>query len=262
MSAIILRDEIVHYEVLGRGRPIIFIHDWVGSWRYWIPSMQSASISFRAYALDLWGFGDTAKNPNYYSIEQQVGLLDEFLAEMGIGKVALVGHGLGAVIALLYAGRNPQFVDRMIIASLAAKRAHIHERFQVASPAELAHWLISPNEANSPAKAEAAKADPKAILLSLSNLNDIDLTTILENSRTPTLLVHGKNDPAIDHSPADWGSRLPDKAHQILFDTSGHFPMLDEPSKFNRLLADFLSLPSGESPRQLQLKEEWKRRIR
>ena len=30
MSAIILRDEIIHYEVLGRGRPVIFLHDWVG----------------------------------------------------------------------------------------------------------------------------------------------------------------------------------------------------------------------------------------
>ena len=65
MSAIILRDEIVHYDVLGRGRPLLFLHDWVGSWRYWIPTMQAASTSFRAYALDLWGFGDTAKKTNY-----------------------------------------------------------------------------------------------------------------------------------------------------------------------------------------------------
>jgi len=55
---------------------------------------------------------------------------------------------------------------------------------------------------------------------------------------------------------------LPESAHFILFDGSGHFPMLDEPAKFNRLLADFLSLVSGESPRQLQLKEEWRRRVR
>jgi hypothetical protein len=38
--------------------------------------------------------------------------------------------------------------------------------------------------------------------------------------------------------------------------------MLDEPSKFNRLVADFLALNSGESPENLQIKEEWKRRIR
>jgi len=45
-------------------------------------------------------------------------------------------------------------------------------------------------------------------------------------------------------------------------ENSGHFPMLDESSSFNRLLTDFLTLGSGESPRQLQLKEEWKRRVR
>ncbi|HEX9028502.1 MAG TPA: alpha/beta fold hydrolase, partial [Anaerolineales bacterium] len=61
MSVIVIQDQIVHYEILGRGRPLIFLHGWVGSWRYWIPSMQAASVSFRTYAVDLWGFGDTAK---------------------------------------------------------------------------------------------------------------------------------------------------------------------------------------------------------
>lgn len=55
MSAILLDREIVHYEVLGRGRPILFLHGWVGSWRYSIPVMQATSVSFRTYALDLWG---------------------------------------------------------------------------------------------------------------------------------------------------------------------------------------------------------------
>jgi hypothetical protein len=38
--------------------------------------------------------------------------------------------------------------------------------------------------------------------------------------------------------------------------------MLDDAIKFNRLLTDFLALESGLSPRELQLKEEWKRRVR
>jgi hypothetical protein len=38
--------------------------------------------------------------------------------------------------------------------------------------------------------------------------------------------------------------------------------MLDETSKFNRLLTDFLALDSGVSPRDLQMKEEWRRRVR
>jgi hypothetical protein len=50
--------------------------------------------------------------------------------------------------------------------------------------------------------------------------------------------------------------------HQIHREGAGHFPMLDDSLKFNRLLTDFLALESGLSPRELQLKEEWKRRVR
>jgi hypothetical protein len=50
--------------------------------------------------------------------------------------------------------------------------------------------------------------------------------------------------------------------HQVVLEGSGHFPMLDENQKFNRLMTDFLALESGDSPRELQLKEEWKRRVR
>ena len=103
MSAIILDGRIVHYEVLGRGRPVIFLHGWVGSWRYWVPAMQTAAMSFRAYAIDLWGFGDTAHDKACYTLAEQVKLLDRFMNEMGIGKVALVGHGLGALAAILFA---------------------------------------------------------------------------------------------------------------------------------------------------------------
>lgn len=46
------------------------------------------------------------------------------------------------------------------------------------------------------------------------------------------------------------------------FVESGHFPMIDEPSKFNRLLSDFLNLEAGESPHHLQIKDKWKRRVR
>jgi pimeloyl-ACP methyl ester carboxylesterase len=74
--------------------------------------------------------------------------------------------------------------------------------------------------------------------------------------------VYGQGDPAVTMPPVEKSIFLPEHIHQIIFEQSGHFPMLDETSKFNRLLADFLSLSSGDSPRQLQLKEEWKRRVR
>ena len=262
MSAIILRNETVHYEVLGRGKPLIFIHGWVGSWRYWIQAMQAASVSYRAYALDLWGFGDSAKRREHYSLEQQLNLLDKFIDELGIGKIALVGHGLGAVIAWLYVARNPSGVDRAVGISVPQNPEAISPRLRSASPAELADWLLGRSAATEPVRVEAPKTDPLAIQTSLTDLQDFDLNGLTLNLPIPYLWVHGQNDPAVQ--PPDPGriAAIPEQAHFIPFEQSGHYPMLDEASKFNRLLDDMLSLDSGASPRQLQLKEEWKRRVR
>lgn len=262
MSAVILQDEIVHYEVLGRGRPVFFLHDWIGSWRYWIPSMQATSLSFRAYALDLWGFGDTSKNPSYYSIEQQVGLMEEFVNNLGIGKIALVGHGLGAVIAMLYASRHPEGVDRVMTIGMPFGEDRINSRLRLNSPSELASWLLGRSPAAEAAYVDAPKADHKAILLSLTSLQGVELACLPHQLATACLLVHGGNDPLIETPNSNHVEELPEESQFIIFEKSGHFPMLDEPGQFNRLLVDFLSLESGQSPRQLQLKEEWKRRVR
>jgi len=262
MSAIILQDELVHYEVLGRGKPIIFIHGWVGSWRYWIPSMQAASGEFRTYALDLWGFGDTAKDSERYLLKNQQELLDSFLNEMGIGKIALIGHGLGAIVALMFAEKYPQYVDRIMAIGLPLESNLINDRFQNNSPIELAEWLLGDTPESQAARAEAPKADQAAITQTITDLDALEIIKITDRLTTPCLLVYGANDPAIDIADQDILAGLPSHIHHITFNRSGHFPMLDQPNKFNRLMSDFLTLTSGESPKELQLKEEWKRRVR
>jgi pimeloyl-ACP methyl ester carboxylesterase len=262
MSAVILQDEIVHYEVLGRGRPLFFLHGWVGSWRYWIPTMQAASISYRAYAIDFWGFGDSAKNPARYSIPQQVGLVNDFMDKLGIGKIALIGHGLGAIVALNFTAQYPASVDRIMAVGLPMDESMLNPRLRTSPPAELADWLLGRLPAAEAARAEAPKADALAISGSLDDLDLYDWVHLSGRVTTPCLFVNGSNDPAVSAPQVDDLNSFPDQDHQITFEQSGHFPMLDETSKFNRLMVDFLALPAGESPRQLQLKEEWKRRVR
>jgi pimeloyl-ACP methyl ester carboxylesterase len=262
MSAITYQSEIIHYEVLGRGRPLLFLHDWVGSWRYWIPAMQTASISFRAYAIDMWGFGDTSKNAEYYPIAQQAALIDGFMEHMGIGKLALIGHGLGAVVALAFATSKPNLVDRVMITGYPLQESSVNPRLRTSPPIELVDWLLGRAPEAEPVRLETAKADPQAIQTSLDDLQKTNLVDLFMKMPLPCLLVHGLNDPIIEIPPQENLTSLPERSHYIIFDQSGHYPMLDEATKYNRLLSDFLALPSGESPIQLQLKEEWKRRVR
>jgi pimeloyl-ACP methyl ester carboxylesterase len=252
---------MVHYEVIGRGRPIIFVHGWVGSWRYWMSALQAASTGYRAYALDLWGFGETARESTRYTVDRQIELLDHFLNEMGIGRVALVGHGLGGVLSLMYASRFPNIVDRVMAISCPLEFASLNQRLRTAPPAELAEWLLARTPDGDAARTDAAKADPLALAASFENPDAFNLGSRFYMGRTPVLLVYGQTDPAISVPQLD-PSLMPELLHSISLDGSGHFPMLDENQRFNRLLTDWLALGSGESPRDLQLKEEWRRRVR
>jgi pimeloyl-ACP methyl ester carboxylesterase len=263
MSVILLDNKIVHYEVLGRGRPTIFLHGWVGSWRYWVPAMQAASMSYRAYAFDLWGFGDTAHDPSRYSLDQQALLLDRFLQEMGIGKVALIGHGLGAITAILYAQKHPDVVDRLMAVDMPLDAGSVATRLRTAvSVADLSDWLLGKDQVTEPARIDAPKADLRAIEMSMDGLGALNFLPFLDATLTPCLIVHGQNDPAVQTLEYERVMAMTDLVHQIVLENSGHFPMLDVGPKFNRLMMDFLALDSGESPRDMQLKDEWKRRVR
>lgn len=263
MSAIIIDDKMLHYEVLGRGRPVIFLHGWVGSWRYWVPAMQAAAMSFRAYALDLWGFGDSSKDITSYSLEKQTALVQGFLDEMGIGKVALIGHGLGALVSTLFARKYPAMVDRLMVISIPFEVKAVSPRLRnPASPADLVDWLLAKDPLTDPVRLDASKADPQAITVSLNSLDAMSILPLMDSFTTPCLVVHGQSDPAVEMTDYERIMAMPETVHQVILEESGHFPMLDESPRFHRLMADFLALESSESPRQLQLKEEWKRRVR
>ena len=263
MSAILLDKTIIHYEALGRGRPIVFLHGWVGSWRYWISSMQVASTSFRAYALDLYGYGDTTHDPLNYSLAKQAALVSRFLDELGIGKIAIVGHSLGALVGFYFATQQPASVDRIMAVNCPLDFNSINSRLKIASPAgELVDWLSDHSTESVSALSDASKADPRALTAAMNSFQTDGLFTTLRGTQMPCLLVYGENDAAIQVPEVESTESFGLNLHQINLEDSGHFPMVDGTARFNRLLTDFLALDSGLSPRELQLKEEWKRRVR
>jgi pimeloyl-ACP methyl ester carboxylesterase len=116
MSAINVSGDLVHYEVLGRGRPVILVHGWLGSWRYWVPIMRQLQLRYRVYAVDLFGFGDSGKNPQKYPVNQQVVLLDEFMKQLGVPKAAVLAHGFGTQVVAEFARQYPERVARVLMA--------------------------------------------------------------------------------------------------------------------------------------------------
>jgi pimeloyl-ACP methyl ester carboxylesterase len=262
---IIIDNGLVHYEAIGRGRPVIFLHGWLGSWRYWMPTMEAISDRHRTYAFDLWGYGDSDHNPQRYDIESYVSLLEQFVDNMGLSQssFSIVGHALGAAIALLFASRFPKAVQdglRILAVSTPIGANAVDRRLTSGGGSLLDRVLGRRAAAEYPeVDLEAQKSDPNAVAFSARSITNLDLGRVLERLDLPLLLVHGEKDPFISPPEPDQ-MRLSDKnVKPISLSDSKHFPMLDEAPKFQRLLKDFLEA-RPEDLSSLALKEEWRRR--
>lgn len=104
--------------------PLVFIHGFganLNQWRYNLPVLsQDRSV----YALDLLGFGDTAKASTLYAADLWAAQVADFIDQVVGRSVLLVGHSLGALVALTVAHHHPEWVDRlaMVTLPLAAAR--------------------------------------------------------------------------------------------------------------------------------------------
>jgi pimeloyl-ACP methyl ester carboxylesterase len=221
-----------------------------------------AATSSSAYALDLFGFGDTARDPAAYSLEQQAALVGGFLDEMGIGRIALVGHGLGALVGLSFAGLHPSRLARIMAIAMPLDPLSVDGRLRSSNPAELLDLLAGRSAHAADALGDASETDPRALMLTPDVAQIHGAFAALHEADIPCLLVYGANDPLFRPPSPEHTMTFGSNVHQVVLADCGHFPMLDSPDAFHRLLLDFLAMEQGISPRQLRPKEEWRRRLR
>jgi pimeloyl-ACP methyl ester carboxylesterase len=261
MSAIVIGGGLIHYEAFGDGEPILFIHGWLGSWRYWMRTMEALASDYRTYALDLWGFGDSDKSKERYSVTDYTTLIHDFMDQLGIAKASLVGHSLGAVVALHFATEYPALVSRLAIVSLPVTPNAINGRLRdFSSNSVLTKMFWWRQITHKEVQQEADKMATNVIALSVQSTLEIDARALIERIHKPTLVIYGEKDSVIDPEPSRILNGERHSLRPIGLAESRHFPMLEEANKFNRLIKDFLE--AGDDLSVLELKEEWKRRTR
>ena len=138
MSSIVTTEGIVHYEMDGRGEPVVLLHGWINSWDVWRETMihiasgdfsiensaagaKRASTRFKVYALDFWGFGESANGASGghdgqpYKLDAYVSMVDQFMEIMGIQRAPIIGHSMGGTVALKIALLHPERVRKAAI---------------------------------------------------------------------------------------------------------------------------------------------------
>ncbi|UCG24158.1 MAG: alpha/beta fold hydrolase [Chloroflexota bacterium] len=262
MSITTIDGHLVHFEAYGRGRPILFVHGWLGSWRYWWPTMQALSNHHRSFAFDLWGYGDSSKDIGNYTLESYVGMLSSFADKLGVVRpFNIVGHSLGAAIALRYAKLEPESVERMALVTMPLSGDHVNGQLTGSPPSTLLDQAKSKFGAFPEVLMALKKTNAAALDGSASQFRKVNLADQLQELTCPTLLIFGARDTIVKRPETIFAKNCPSGSRRycVSLDGCSHFPMLEQPAVFNRLLKEFLN-HNGED--DLAPKNYWQRRTR
>ena len=258
MSSITTDQGIVHYEVFGRGRPVILLHGWLGSWGVWQETMTFLGQSYRTYALDFWGFGESGKKRDSYAVSDFVRLVDQFMEQLGIVRAPLVGHSMGGTVSLAAAIQYPERVSRVTVIGspiMGSSLAVLLKLAAIRPIAILVHnlmWALklgirvySPivtrdRRWSSMMDRDLSRTTLESFLHSIASLRETDLRPNLTQIKVPTMGIYGYRDVIVD--PGQWKPLLEGIPHARVErpKNAGHFPMLDEPTYFMETVKEFL----------------------
>ena len=105
-----------HLRTAGDNGPeMILLHGWPQTSYCWRHLLDAFADRFRMIAPDLRGMGDTAKPESPYDKATVASDIWAIMDERGITKTVLLGHDIGARVAIRMALDHPDRIDRLII---------------------------------------------------------------------------------------------------------------------------------------------------
>ncbi len=258
MSSITTDQGIIHYEVLGHGRPVILLHGWLGSWGLWQESMAYLSQFYRTYALDFWGFGESGKKRDSYAIQDFVLLVDQFMERLGIDQAPLVGHSMGGTVSLSVAAQFPHRTPKVVVISSPIVGSSLSLPLKLAGNQFVSALLFkmmwafraglkiaAPTLCSDPNFPEMISRDLTSTTVdsfsrSISSLRRTDLRPLLPNLKIPIMGMYGDRDNLLDPRQRQILLNGVPHAKIVRWQNARHFVMLDEPKDFKEKLKSFL----------------------
>ena len=269
-----VRGVIVRYAVAGEGPAVLLVHGLASSMITWYCNMEAiAEAGFTAIAIDLPGYGDSAL-PRDVGYEPRNGarFLADFCDELRIDRFSVVGNSAGGLIAGLAALEYPDRVDKVALVAAAGLGRRVSWPLRIITVPVLGELIYKPHRISTTAVVKRIFFRPPAFLDDIlpemlrvrclphaprvmlesvrSGVNLLGLRRQhnilhrLRNSRAPLLAVWGEEDLVIPPVKAEDVQRALPRSTVHVLPECGHWPHMEKPEEFNRILTRFLSQPS------------------
>jgi proline iminopeptidase len=123
---------LIYYKILGRGEPLMIVHGGPGaSHDYFLPYLLPLMRHNKLIFIDERGSGRSEKleNPSGYTVENMADDVEAVRQALGLGKVSLLGHSYGGVLAQAYALKYQNNLSHLILASTFCSTSALNEVF-------------------------------------------------------------------------------------------------------------------------------------
>ena len=273
LHEIVLHGHRVFYRSAGSGPVLVLVHGITSTSATWANVMPYLAERFTVIAPDLLGHGESAKPRGDYSLGAYASGIRDLLIALGHERATFVGHSLGGGVAMQLAYQFPEHCERLVLVASGGLGREITPLLRAASlpGAELVLPLVADERLMGAGRAvgrmlgsiglrvhtdlgevlrgHASLADGEARAAFLHTLRTIvdplgqrvDASDRLYLAEAiPFLLIWGERDRIIPVAHARAAHELVPGSRLEIFPGAGHFPHLDDPLRFVRLLLDFI----------------------
>jgi len=273
LREIVLHGHRVFFRSAGSGPVVVLVHGITSTSATWANVLPYLAERFTVIAPDLLGHGESAKPRGDYSLGAYASGIRDLLLALGHERATFVGHSLGGGVAMQLAYQFPEHCERLVLVSSGGLGREINALLRAASlpGSELVLPLLVDErllgvgriagrllgrvglrvhtDVGEVLRGHASLSNGEARAAFLHTLRTIvdargqrvDATDRLYLAQSiPFMIVWGERDPIIpvDHGRTAHG--LVPRSRLEVFPTAGHFPHLDDPLRFVRVLGDFI----------------------
>ena len=226
-----MSDIQLHYIEQGFGQPLIFLHGNGEDGSYFAHQMEAFSEQYRVIALDTRGHGKSPRGDKTFTIKQFAEDLHDFMEEKSIHKAILLGFSDGGNIALEFALKYPERVEKLILNGANLYPGGVKPLYQW--PIEIGYRIARLFSKKS------EQALRNAEMLGLMVNEPYIAPSELARLTMPVLVVAGTKDMIKESHTRLIYNNLPNAQLAIL--KGDHFVANKNPKAFNAMVSAFLS---------------------
>ena len=218
------------YVERGHGVPLILLHSNGESCEYFSRQIDVFSSRYHVFALDTRGHGKTPRGERPFTIRQFAEDLLEFMDGQQIDKAHLLGFSDGGNIAMVFAIRHPERVNRLILNGANLNAGGVKPTVQI--PIELGYRVAR----SFSKKSGGAKrnAEMLGLMVNDPNVSPRELSKITAK----TLVIAGTRDMIKEEHTRLIAESIPEA--ELVFLPGDHFIAGKRPEEFNRNVLKFL----------------------